>query len=87
MAKKMMDMVDDKIGTEVLVKVFGNDFTGGRTNGTYKTYIGTLYTTNKGAETMTILSPKGKGYRVIQAHPSNVRKCQRQRGVKFQKAA
>jgi hypothetical protein len=80
---KFNEMRDDKIGTTVHVDVFGNDFSGMRTIGNRKRYTGKIYSWNKGAGVFTILSPKGQGYRVIQAKPENVSKAQKQSDKKF----
>lgn len=91
MAKKyrFLDDEDVKRGecSSVRVRVFNGDFLSSRTHyppGTpYKDYTGYAYTFNKREELMTILSPKGKGYRVIQAKPENVTLCKLKASVPF----
>lgn len=90
MAAKYQYIEDGKSGkaTSVKVKVFRGDFLGFKSHpegSPFKTYVGKAYSYNKRSGLMTILSPKGKGYRVIQAPMENVSKCRKQSNEPFRK--
>lgn len=87
---KFKEMMDSKkgIGSTVHVTVYNDNFAASapqRGGNKTKRYTGTLYCYNKREDVMTILVPKGKGYRVVQASPSEVKIAKRQTMVPFKK--